>query len=88
MLGLIDELGASDRVVFPRPVTVVYYQGKFYPFDSPQRWLSFPGFSWLDVVALRRHRRVLQGAAQRRAPGALYRRRVAAALDGEEARTT
>ena len=50
ILGLIDELGARDRVVFPRPVTVVYYQGKFYPFDSPQRWLSFPGFSWLDVV--------------------------------------
>jgi len=50
ILGLIDELGARDRVVFPRPVTVVYYQGKFYPFDSPQRWLSFPGFSWLDVM--------------------------------------
>jgi protoporphyrinogen oxidase len=50
ILGLIDELGARDRVVFPRPVTVVYYEGKFYPFDSPQRWLSFPGFSWLDVA--------------------------------------
>src|SRR5262245_60871744 len=50
ILGLIKELGASDRVVFPRPVTVVYYEGKFYPFDSPQRWLTFPGFSWLDVV--------------------------------------
>ncbi len=50
MLGLIKELGASDRVIFERPVTVVHYQGKFYPFDSPQRWLSFPGFSWLDVV--------------------------------------
>ena len=50
ILGLIDELGAKDRVIFPRPVTVVYYQGKFYPFDSPQRWLSFPGFSWLDLI--------------------------------------
>src|SRR5215470_5093159 len=50
ILGLIGELGASDRVVFERPVTVVYYQGRFYPFDSPQAWLSFPGFSWLDVV--------------------------------------
>ena len=50
ILGLIDELGAKDRVIFPRPVTVVYYEGKFYPFDSPQRWLAFPGFSWLDVV--------------------------------------
>ncbi|MGH7787536.1 MAG: NAD(P)/FAD-dependent oxidoreductase [Candidatus Binatia bacterium] len=50
MLGLIKELGASDKVLFPRPETVVYYEGKFYPFDSPKRWLSFPGFSWLDVV--------------------------------------
>ena len=50
MLGLIKELGASDRVIFERPVTVIYYQGKFYPFDSPQAWLSFPGFSWVDVV--------------------------------------
>ena len=50
ILGLIGELGASDRVIFERPVTVVHYQGRFYPFDSPQAWLSFPGFSWLDVV--------------------------------------
>jgi protoporphyrinogen oxidase len=50
ILGLIKELGASDRVVFPRPVTVVYHEGRFYPFDSPARWLSFPGFSWLDVA--------------------------------------
>jgi protoporphyrinogen oxidase len=50
ILGLIDELGVRDRVVFPRPVTVVYYEGQFYPFDSPQRWLSFPGFSWLDLM--------------------------------------
>jgi len=50
ILRLADELGVRDRVLFKRPVTVVYYQGKFYPFDSPQRWLSFPGFSWLDVV--------------------------------------
>ncbi len=34
MLGLIQELGWSDQVLFPRPYTVVYYQGKFQPFDS------------------------------------------------------
>jgi protoporphyrinogen oxidase len=50
ILGLIDELGATDRVLFPRPTTVVYHEGRFYPFDSPMRWLTFPGFSWLDVV--------------------------------------
>ena len=50
ILGLIDELGARDKVIFPRPSTVVYHEGKFYPFDSPSRWVTFPGFSWLDVV--------------------------------------
>ena len=34
MLGLIDELGWSDQVLFPRPYTVIYFEGKFYPFDS------------------------------------------------------
>ncbi len=34
ILGLIRELGWSDQVVFPRPYTVIYWQGKFYPFDS------------------------------------------------------
>ncbi len=33
VLGLIDELGARDQVLFPRPYTVIYYQGQFYPFD-------------------------------------------------------
>jgi protoporphyrinogen oxidase len=50
ILGLAEELGCRDKVIFPRPVTAVYYEGEFYPFDSPQRWISFPGFSWLDVV--------------------------------------
>ena len=34
MLGLIKELGWEDQVVFHRPVTVIYHQGKFFPFDS------------------------------------------------------
>lgn len=34
MLGLIDRLGWRDDVLFPRPYTVVYYEGKFYPLDS------------------------------------------------------
>ncbi|MEO8605646.1 MAG: FAD-dependent oxidoreductase, partial [bacterium] len=50
MLGLIQELGVSEKVIFKRPSTVVYYDGKFYPFDSPMRWLTFPGFSYLDVL--------------------------------------
>ena len=34
MLGLIEELGWSDQVLFPRPVTAIYFQNQFYPFDS------------------------------------------------------
>jgi len=34
ILGLIKELGWSDQVLFPRPYTVIYWEGKFYPFDS------------------------------------------------------
>jgi protoporphyrinogen oxidase len=34
MLGLIDELGWRDQVRFPRPYTVMYHEGKFYPFDD------------------------------------------------------
>lgn len=34
MLGLIERLGWSQDVLFPRPYTVVYYEGKFYPLDS------------------------------------------------------
>src|SRR5512146_2755611 len=44
MLGLMEELGWRDRVVFRRPYTVAYYQGKFYPLDSPLKALTFPGF--------------------------------------------
>jgi protoporphyrinogen oxidase len=50
MLGLLSELGARDKVLFERPTTVVYYDGKFHQFDSPKAWLTFPGFSWLDVM--------------------------------------
>jgi protoporphyrinogen oxidase len=46
MLGLIDELGWSDQVIFPRPYTVMYYQGRFYPFDSIPAAILFPGLGW------------------------------------------
>ena len=46
MLGLIDELGLSDKVLFPRPYTVVYHNGKFYPFDSIPQAILFPGLGW------------------------------------------
>ena len=34
MLGLIDELGWRDQVIFRRPYTVVFFDGKFQPLDS------------------------------------------------------
>lgn len=46
MLGLIEELGWSDKVLFPRPVTVMYDEGKFYPFDSIKAALMYPGLGW------------------------------------------
>jgi protoporphyrinogen oxidase len=45
ILGLIEELGWSEKVLFPRPVTVMYDRGKFYPFDSPLAALSYPGLN-------------------------------------------
>ncbi len=52
MLGLIQELGWSDQVRFPRPYTVVYYQGKFQPLDSYVEALKFTlkHFSLTDLI--------------------------------------
>ena len=46
MLGLIDELGFSDKVRFPRPFTVMLYKDKWYPFDSILQALLYPGLGW------------------------------------------
>jgi protoporphyrinogen oxidase len=46
MLGLIKELGWEDKALFPRPLTVMYYNGKFYPFDSIIKMALFPGLGW------------------------------------------
>ncbi len=51
MLGLIRELGWEDQLHFPRPLTVMYDNGKFYPFDSPVKMALFPGLGWgLDKI--------------------------------------
>ncbi|MGH2593946.1 MAG: NAD(P)/FAD-dependent oxidoreductase [Anaerolineae bacterium] len=49
ILGLIREIGASDKVLFPYPLTAVYYAGKFYTLDGPLA-ASFPRLAWLDKV--------------------------------------
>jgi len=46
MLGLIKELGWEHKVLFPRPLTVMYHNGKFYPFDSIVKALLFPGLGF------------------------------------------
>jgi len=46
MLRLINELGWSDKVMFPKPITVSYYNGKYYPFDSIISALLYPGLGW------------------------------------------
>jgi protoporphyrinogen oxidase len=51
ILGLIEELGWSNQVLFPRPYTVVYVNGKWEPLDSPVMALKFflKNFSLLDT---------------------------------------
>ncbi|MFN2197236.1 MAG: NAD(P)/FAD-dependent oxidoreductase [Anaerolineales bacterium] len=46
ILGLIDELGLQEKVLFPRPKTVMYHNGQFYPFDSIPAAILFPGLGW------------------------------------------
>ena len=51
MLGLIRELGWEDKVLFPRPYTVLLHKGKWYPFDSILHALLFPGLGFgLDKI--------------------------------------
>lgn len=48
ILRLADDLGIRDKVLFPQPVTALYHEGKFYPFDSPLAVLRFPGIPFID----------------------------------------
>jgi len=50
IIGLVEEIGLRDRLFFPRPTTSVVYQDRIVPFDSPKRWITFPGFNPLDVA--------------------------------------
>ncbi|MEA3349459.1 MAG: NAD(P)/FAD-dependent oxidoreductase [Chloroflexota bacterium] len=46
ILELIDELGLRQKVIFPRPYTVLLHNDKWYPFDSILQALCFPGLGW------------------------------------------
>ncbi|MEE9615621.1 MAG: NAD(P)/FAD-dependent oxidoreductase [Anaerolineae bacterium] len=54
VIRLIDELGARDRLFFPRPTTTLYYQGRLYPLDSP-----VPALKFFPLATLHRTIRVL-----------------------------
>ncbi len=55
LAGLVDELGASDRLFFRHPTTSLYHEGQLYPLDSPVPWLDF-----VPLPPLHRAIRVLQ----------------------------
>jgi protoporphyrinogen oxidase len=50
MFNLLRELGLEDKVIFPHPKTVVFFKDHFYPLDSPLAALTFPGFTFPDMV--------------------------------------
>ena len=50
MFAILEELGLRDKVVVKQPKTVSYYNGKFYPLDSPLAALTFPGFTFSDML--------------------------------------
>lgn len=47
ILGLIDEMGWGERVLFPWPKTAVYHEGDFHPMDAPLSSV-IPGLPWVD----------------------------------------
>lgn len=50
IIGLIDELGLSKKLIIKRPVTANFYKGKMYQFDSPFHLLQFPFLSPIDKL--------------------------------------
>jgi protoporphyrinogen oxidase len=49
ILGLIDELGYRDQVLFPKPITAAYHEGDFYPLDAPLSY-TFKNSPWVDQL--------------------------------------
>jgi protoporphyrinogen oxidase len=50
MFNFQRELGLYDKVRIYKPKTVSYYNGKFYPLDSPIAALKFPGYSFFGMA--------------------------------------
>ena len=45
LLGLADELGVRDKIIFPRPKTSIWANGNIYQLDSATSALLFPVIS-------------------------------------------
>lgn len=46
MWELTERLGVRDKVIFRTPKSVMYHNGKFYPFDSIPAALLYPGLGY------------------------------------------
>jgi protoporphyrinogen oxidase len=46
MFDLFDELGLRSKVIIRTPKTVMFYKGKFFPFDSIPAAIMYPGLGW------------------------------------------
>ncbi len=51
LLRLADEIGVRHRVIYNRPTTVVYYEGRFYPLDGALSTV-LRGGQWVDRLPL------------------------------------
>jgi protoporphyrinogen oxidase len=52
ILGLVEEIGMKDHVLFRRPLTSMWHAGTPYPFDSPLRVLTFPHLGLVDKLRM------------------------------------
>lgn len=52
ILGLIEELGFSEQVLFPRPITAVFHDDQFYALDSALAVLRFPAVNLIERLRL------------------------------------
>ncbi|MDM8532944.1 NAD(P)/FAD-dependent oxidoreductase [Anaerolineales bacterium HSG25] len=50
ILDLVAEIGAKDKLFFPKPITSFYMDGQIYPFDSPLRVLLFPKLGLIPKI--------------------------------------
>ena len=75
-IGLIDELGLGDELVWPRPLTVTLRDGQVHQLDSPASLLRFRPLPVLDRLRMGAWLAYLQAAAGPGAAGGADRRRL------------